>query len=386
MLSRCRCVALACPQHLSVARAPRSRCASGSLGASPDTTTLFIDGDNISPQALRPILQVLRERDLAISYGRVYISNHQGSWQRVARAEGLQPVLVPKLGLKDPSDLMLALDAAEACLQGRCSAVAVASEERRSVVRRCSSLAARKTDRASLHRVPSVPREDLDFTFLLRKARARHAGAEAVHLGFLTQRCVPSRNELRHWGCRTLLVLPQRRASRSRQHLEMEANEVLSFQERQVGQPQEHPIQLTSAPVSEERQRQMERLQKLLQELKYLPLPPQQGVMRAALAKFFHVNGLGPLTLWPLHEALTEAGEGHGAFANLDSPDAGWRADPGHLIFIQPRTTEGRGVSKLAHGGPFLTQDGEDLLWRLLHTLGYEISQPRQATGPLRRT
>lgn len=88
------------------------------------------------------------------------------------------------------------LDSPHSRPSGRCSAVAVASEERRSVVRRCSSLAARKTDRASLHRVPSVPREDLDFTFLLRKARARHAGAEAVHLGFLTQRCVPSRNEV----------------------------------------------------------------------------------------------------------------------------------------------------------------------------------------------
>ncbi|CAE8582302.1 unnamed protein product, partial [Polarella glacialis] len=53
-------------------------------------------------------------------------------WRKQFHEHGLEPVLVPRMaaGLKDPADLMLALDAAEECLlPGRAATVAIASED-----------------------------------------------------------------------------------------------------------------------------------------------------------------------------------------------------------------------------------------------------------------
>ncbi|CAJ1331123.1 unnamed protein product, partial [Effrenium voratum] len=255
-----------------------------------------------------------------IKYSRVYITNHQAKlWQE---EEGVVPVLAPQLaaGLKDAADMMLALDAAEECLKGTASAIAVASE-------------------------------DVDFAILLQKVRS--------------------------WGRRALAVVPEREAkSRSRQVLESAA-ELVVYQQKaaltQVGLRLDTTSLDLFAEVTQDvrqvqpsphRDRQMEHLQHLLQDLNYLPRPPDRGVLIAALAKFFHVNQLGRLTVWPLHQALNEA------FAACARP-GGWAKDPKHLVFMQPRG-RGSGIAKLqACGGPYLTACSEDLVFRVLQRFGY---------------
>eukprot|EP00435_Cladocopium_sp_Y103_P059743 s411_g21.t1 len=141
------------------------RCDETSRG---DSVALFIDGENLSPAALRPMLQVLEQNSGEILQSRVYIGKHQASFARAAELEGIERISVPQNGasMKESGDLMLALDAAEACLSGTCKTIAIASEE-----------------------TPASKRsKDLDFLILLRK--------------------------LRTWGCRSILLLPQRPMSR----------------------------------------------------------------------------------------------------------------------------------------------------------------------------
>ena len=61
--------------------------------------------------------------------------------------------------------------------------------------------------------------------------------------------------------------------------------------------------------LSEQRERQLQHLELFLRSHHYLPAAPETGVMIAALAKWFHVNQLGELTLFPFYKALTEAFE-----------------------------------------------------------------------------
>eukprot|EP00434_Breviolum_minutum_P008771 symbB.v1.2.007732.t1/scaffold457.1/size330934/2 len=308
---------------------------------------LFIDGDNVSPFALRSMLQALRdhwpgESKLSIPIRRAYISKQKAaSFETFAQIEGVEPVVVPQHGaaLKDAGDLMLALDAAETCLKGTCCTIAIASE-------------------------------DLDFLILLRK--------------------------LRTWGCRSVLLLPERDNSRSRRFQVEEADDVVCYPQVETGNlslgglmdtirldvseldlfAEISQEQYAVAEITEDRQRQMKKLQDVLQELKYLPKPPEQGVMRAALAKFFYVNQFGVVTLWPLHSGLSEA------FAALaKSKHKGLLPNPGTLAFISPRSDaggrsgavrqDGFDANYVAAGGPFLTYIGEDLVERILWRLGF---------------
>ncbi|CAL1161545.1 unnamed protein product [Cladocopium goreaui] len=320
----------------------------GNSLSSQDSVALFIDGENLSPAVLRPMLKVLEQSSGEILQSRVYIGKHQASFARAAELEGIEQISVPQNGasMKESGDLMLALDAAETCLSGSCKTIAIASE-------------------------------DLDFLILLRK--------------------------LRSWGCRSILLLPQRPMSRARRLQAAEADHVLCYGEEKIQTESmwievprirldtraletsaeiQEPVPTLRPLLTEHRERQMEELQRVLQELKYLPEPPEQGIMVAALTKFFHVNRLGTLTLWPLHQGLTEA------FAALESQAGAWLPNPGDLIFISPRGSGDhrnsmatastasrsgtRDFAKMATaGGPFLTHAGPQLVEQVLRRLGF---------------
>lgn len=119
----------------------------GNSLSSQDSVALFIDGENLSPAVLRPMLKVLEQSSGEILQSRVYIGKHQASFARAAELEGIEQISVPQNGasMKESGDLMLALDAAETCLSGSCKTIAIASE-------------------------------DLDFLILLRKGSASSSG------------------------------------------------------------------------------------------------------------------------------------------------------------------------------------------------------------------
>ncbi|CAE6971740.1 unnamed protein product [Symbiodinium natans] len=295
------------------------------------TIAVLIDGENISPSSLGPLMQAARSAG-EIQYSRIYLNEHKASLFNDRLSEqGIEAVVVPQLssGLKDPSDIMLALDAVEECLKGTASAIAVASE-------------------------------DVDFALVLRKVR-----------------------EL---GRRSFAVTPLRAPSRSQELLRSAADGLLFFGDHPaISKVAEHldtsrldsdvefsEVSLIPQALNEDRRRKMEQLEQLLQELGYLPKPPQQGVMVAALAKFFHANQLGRLTVRPLHEGLTQA------FSALERPPAGgWAPDPKNLVFLKHRGEAGRGPAvtdtprEARKEGPFLTSISDSLVERVLLRFGY---------------
>ncbi|CAE7527806.1 unnamed protein product [Symbiodinium microadriaticum] len=212
---------------------------------------VLIDGDNVSPTSLQSVLQAVRSVG-KIKYSRIYVNQHKALlWKDQLSEQGIETIVVPQpsSGLKDPADIMLAVDAVEECLKGTAFGIAVASE-------------------------------DVDFAIVLRKVR--------------------------QLGRRSFAVTPARSPSRCQELLRSAADELLLFGERpSISKVAEHldtsrldsnvelaeQADLGDQPLTEERQRSMEKLEELLQELGYLPRPPQRGVMVAALAKFFHTNG-----------------------------------------------------------------------------------------------
>ncbi|CAE7480160.1 unnamed protein product [Symbiodinium sp. CCMP2456] len=290
---------------------------------------VLIDGDNVSPTSLQSVLQAVRSVG-QIKYSRIYVNQHKALlWKDQLIEQGIETIVVPQLssGLKDPADIMLAVDAVEECLKGTTFGIAVASE-------------------------------DVDFAIVLRKVR--------------------------QLGRRSYAVTPARSTSRCQELLRSAADELLLFGERpKISKVADHldtsrldsdvelaeQADLGDQPLTEERQRSMEKLEELLQELGYLPRPPQRGVMVAALAKFFHANGLGRLTIRPLHEGLTQA------FALMERPPAGgWAPDPKTLVFLKPKgesAAKSLEEDRARQAGPLLTYISEDLVQRVLCRFGY---------------
>eukprot|EP00930_Biecheleria_cincta_P022421 TRINITY_DN16362_c0_g1_i1.p1 TRINITY_DN16362_c0_g1~~TRINITY_DN16362_c0_g1_i1.p1 ORF type:complete len:489 (-),score=58.53 TRINITY_DN16362_c0_g1_i1:100-1566(-) len=321
-----------CPPGLLLKQAEgRSKSELDNLGS----VALLMDGDNVSPKAIPAIIAAVG-RFGKIHVSRIYLSEHKAKlWQQELLRHSVEPVIVPReaAGLKDPADLMLALDAAETCFRSSStSTIAVASE-------------------------------DVDFAILLRR--------------------------LREWGCSAWAVVPDHgRVTQSHQALQ-EASDVLITYALQTTTNRAkvvldtHKLDISADIIDmpdretilspEESERQLEDLNKFLRRYGYLPDLPQRGVMRAALAKFFHVHGLGRVTLWPLSDGLAEAFQA----ISRPQPSGGWMVNPGDLVFMQPRWT-GRQTSnftanftRFAFGGPHLTRYSENMVQRVLHRLGY---------------
>lgn len=127
-------------------------------------------------------------------------------------------------------------------------------------------------------------------------------------------------------------------------------------------------------------------LTRTLQELEFLhnsddPLVP-------GLAKFFHANSLGHLSVYPKQLAYGEA------VAALESGSEGeWQGNPGDLVFVLPQRNGQRGKSALAKygsdrcahfalaGGPFLLRSSSMLVDEVLSRLGYLDDQANADFG-----
>ena len=241
-------------------------------------------------------------------------------------------VLVPQLsgGQKDSSDVMLAMDAAEVALSGA-PAVGVVSA-------------------------------DVDFSILLRK--------------------------LRSWGVWTVAAYPKLRQSNMPEQLAIAADEVVHYC---LSKPAAPPLQriimdtdklegkvevaedadteaLSEILISEDA---LDKLRTLLVTFGFLK-SREDGPLIDALVKFFHVNKLGKLTIWPQKLAIREA-------ANKISQERRprWKTNPGNLALVQPLSaasspgerTNFRRLTQL--GGPFLCRIDSTLVERVLRRFGY---------------
>lgn len=93
-------------------------------------------------------------------------------------------------------------------------------------------------------------------------------------------------------------------------------------------------------------------------------------------ARFFFVNELGPLVIYPLGDALWQLVK-----ALESQPGKVWKADPGDLVYIHPVAKGGSRERSTANKRmdrsgvlPFLTQSSKDLVPRVLTKLGYSYS------------
>ncbi|CAE8646705.1 unnamed protein product [Polarella glacialis] len=90
------------------------------------------------------------------------------------------------------------------------------------------------------------------------------------------------------------------------------------------------------------------------------------ATLEGAVAKFFHVNKLGPLIIDPItigwHQCLA-------AFQNNTS--ATWSTNPGNLIYVRPRGRRGYKWGTIIAQGPFIIQDSTQLVPEILDRLGY---------------
>jgi len=97
-----------------------------------------------------------------------------------------------------------------------------------------------------------------------------------------------------------------------------------------------------------------------------------------AIAKFYHVNGIGPLTIWPEMYPRAEV------FALLSQqPGKVWTRCRDKLAFVSPRATltltkanqdmygSAQCSSVVRGGGPFILHDSETLVFTFLQRLGY---------------
>lgn len=101
-----------------------------------------------------------------------------------------------------------------------------------------------------------------------------------------------------------------------------------------------------------------------------------------AAAKFFYVNSLGPLVLYPERFRVQQT-----LIALEAEPESGWIPDPGNLVYIHPIASSSRkkifgttqGTQYADGGGPFLMHQSDDLVRRVLVKLGY-LSQQHMNT------
>jgi len=114
---------------------------------------------------------------------------------------------------------------------------------------------------------------------------------------------------------------------------------------------------------------------KKMQELGYLS--DAEDPLIPPLAKFYHVNSLGPMTIWPPH-CLGEAQRLLKANSDRD-----WKSNPWDLVFVFPRVLSNKTKTELkkygtascsSHvrgGGPFLLKDSAELVSIVLRRLGF---------------
>ena len=267
-----------------------------------------------------------------VSSSRIYIDEIRAeAWKTALRQHRISAVTVPRLsgGHKDPADIMLAMDAAEAGLSGA-SAIGIVS---------C----------------------DVDFAILLRK--------------------------LRNWGVWTAVIFPKLRQSSMVQQLAIAADEVVHYSaEKQTGRflrrivmdtkhlegevevaDDSHAESLTQVVISDAA---FDELRTTLVTCGFLK-HKEDGPLVDALVKFFHTNNLGKLTIWPQKLAIREA-----ASKMLQEARPEWKNNPGNLALIQPlggySPDKPTNFTRLTQvGGPFLCRIDSSLVERVLRRFRY---------------
>ncbi|CAE8594504.1 unnamed protein product [Polarella glacialis] len=102
-----------------------------------------------------------------------------------------------------------------------------------------------------------------------------------------------------------------------------------------------------------------------------------------AMAKFFYVNSLGPLVLFPMRSTLVQA-----VNAFVLEPSRPWIPDPGDLVYIHPVRSVGSkarfGSTQATEfadgGGLFLLRRSRRIVQDVLERLGYTAMQGDKAT------
>jgi len=296
---------------------------------------LFIDGDIKGPSWWPLAMEAVRERG-DLSYAGVAAPPEYAAipaWSKAMSSLGIHfiPVPRPASGVKDPNDIAIGMEAARLVSLGRADAVALAVT-------------------------------DVDFVYLARRLHEWGHGALAV-ISEGTQIGLASAFRVAHADVAFVKLAPKdQRLSKLKFLLHSNGEstlEPLTGQERLEFDPD------------------MESVIAVLAELGYLASADDPIV--PAIAKFFHTNGVGPLTVWPERCPRRE-------MASLLTENGGreWRASTGDLAFVFPRAQHAGGTPKELRtygskacstyargGGPFITRSSRDLVDRVMRRLGY---------------
>lgn len=259
---------------------------------------VLLDGDHVAPPAFQPVLDAL-----AI-YGtspirRIYLSEHiRNKWARQLKQFSIDAVVVPSLvgGSKDPADLALAMDAVDISLP----TVAGVS-------------------------VVAIVSEDTDFAIVLERVRSK--GLQAISV-VRNQGVNATRAQKALQNAADILVKYDSLA----ESREIQTKVVLDTSKMHGGMEiREHMGEFDRLDDC-----QMELLVGMLIQLGYVRPSQKAGhhtedPLVPAIARFYHVNQLGRLTLRPPAMALVEA------FTSLVRHGCDeWVRDPGDLVFIEP--------------------------------------------------
>eukprot|EP00930_Biecheleria_cincta_P055673 TRINITY_DN41972_c0_g1_i1.p1 TRINITY_DN41972_c0_g1~~TRINITY_DN41972_c0_g1_i1.p1 ORF type:complete len:434 (-),score=41.35 TRINITY_DN41972_c0_g1_i1:194-1495(-) len=342
------CVSFTSRKHRWVV--PLGQCFIRTLGAGTnERVALLIDGDQVSLNYLEPLVAAVSETG-TLSLKRFYTNQvHAVKWKSKLETLGIDPVVVPLLsgGNKSPVDMEImgdAVDLAKDSSIRKLSAIAVASNDVDyiAVMRRISSLGLR--------------------------AYLAFRGLPGVKVPSGVTRAVEDAG-----GHVLLYSLP----------CGTKTGKVRAVLERWVSR-----IEILDEPLANKDQDAdaTRNARQLLAEAGYLAVHEDHNaeavttISAAPIAKFFHMNNLGQLTVYPRWQALQEL-----VAAIQMRPGKQWVRDPGNLVLIEPlgkcsssavRRLGGTTAARVASGGgPFLLEISEALVLDVLFKLGYSIDR-----------
>eukprot|EP00930_Biecheleria_cincta_P004465 TRINITY_DN105378_c0_g1_i1.p1 TRINITY_DN105378_c0_g1~~TRINITY_DN105378_c0_g1_i1.p1 ORF type:complete len:505 (+),score=62.69 TRINITY_DN105378_c0_g1_i1:25-1539(+) len=307
---------------------------------------LFIDGDNVPPAVFEPLLDAVASVG-QIKIRRIYLDSVRASrWGEVLQNLRIDPVIVPRSagGAKDPADVALAFDAGLEAAKANVTAIAIASQ-------------------------------DSDFAWVHQQVRLNNKQAFAVlrdvgnipsNIGNLMR---PFVNDILYY-----------KQGSARKPLGYRLVSNFNLLDSEIEQ-----IQGVSDAETDQARERTGILMRFLKEHGYweLACDPQGfnvNLLFAAVAKFFHVNKMGCLTVSPLSLGLEEA------YHAVHGKTAPWTRYSNDLVFVEPIMTPERALVRAmgqrmavtaSVGGPFLAKANADLVEVVLRRLWYlEAGEP----------
>ena len=301
---------------------------------------LLMDGDQVSKSHASAIIAAVKEQGELVDARWFGVPDDEKHRESMA-AQGVGLVLAPRLvgGTLDLQDVLISMHAARAISTGKADTVALATGR------------------------------DHDFVAVSK--------------------------QLHEWGGKTMLLVHRANDDHNKvcwlsRNFASVGTEIVPYSTRKPSASSKMQAVLqadgrsTMVPTQEEDWQQWQwqddtQVRTLLFSLGYLqepgePLPP-------SIAKFYHVNEIGSLTVWPAWYSLKSAIE-------LISQQQGrlWKRDPGNLIFVDPRAQLAGGKTNRMEerkygtricaemalaGGPRIFNADDELVTRFLEALGY---------------